>query len=1006
MTNIKPTLDKPITNQSKRFDKNFKNIMIQKGNNITEVDNVLNEKEQSLKKKIFSLPKMEALVFSDPKLMAKYDEMAENGAEKYGYHYNETIMNILFNDYVLNSSKYLQKYKQAIPKKKKRRDKSGINQMKKSGGIEVKDNEKNDKKTDIDENIEEKTEVVFLVNDNDPDNDDVFAYFPNINHDVRGEFKTSYSHIGQHSACHPDYADESRLATPEEYNDLKNELENQVGYNLEIITSNEPDVNETTTSGSVGGAGMGSGGYSTPYAWGGGNLTKDNKKSKGVVNKPIWKGGQFIQESNYLLESEGFENYYNEMNESESLETVIEKAKQLSRDEGVVQHVNKISDNVYKISDWYDDEITIKSFENGMELNENNRITEHHLNTRDDKIEFILSKTSYDEEKLRSFDDDKINKIYEIVEMKMGLNEKSESKSQQRFMGMVRGVQKGDIDNKDVSDRVNKVASDMKPNDVKDFASTKHDDLPEKVDENNDKYNVGEFYDNKGIYKGLVKGYHVFKKDDADKSGSKYHKEKTDNNTITEHHLNTREDKIEFIVKGMQILEPSDPIDGESEAYFRKLLNKLSDSTINDMYQNTENLLTDNGIDPLTIGGTSDEIQETDQSMIDNSQDTMAFKPEPLGNSTGGEMDMGMRTGGLNENNNTLLKKVDEELEIYNNFHNKMKKIMEDRKPSSLVNKERLGGENEKNFKSDMKHSGTKDIINVEKELQWKDQQKEVDKNPHKMSQDIEKESLKKTNGEALENVGNSTNKKGNEIPKRNLTDDEVDEVEKYRLGQQDIVYDNEPDEKFEDRMKKDMGDDLYKKRKDKLDYRAKAPMYNKDTQPVADSEVDKVQYNKYKAGYNNKTGFKMENENKEKPLILEGTFTGKYKNEWGKTKYVNFNVREVYKLDESKIDKSFIPLSLDALGNHYKNKLSESKNQLAENSEYDLFMKNYNLYVKDGNIFATDKKFHRGGAGLLNENENKELLKKEPINEQFNKIKHLMGYKPNDYVNSKKSKL
>lgn len=36
--------------------------------------------------------------------------------------------------------------------------------------------------------------------------------------------KTSYAHIGQHSACHVDYAAESREATPEEYRDLLAEL--------------------------------------------------------------------------------------------------------------------------------------------------------------------------------------------------------------------------------------------------------------------------------------------------------------------------------------------------------------------------------------------------------------------------------------------------------------------------------------------------------------------------------------------------------------------------------------------------------------------------------------------------------------------------------------------------------------------------------------------------------------------------------------------------------------
>ena len=139
MARIKPTLKDPMSPQSEKFEKDFKKTMVKTGlhnireSNLNEINSMLSEVEQSLKKKIFSLAKMEALVFSDPKLSAVYEEMSENGEEKYGYHYNETIMNMLFNDYVLNSPQYLQKYKQAIPKEKKRRDKRGINQLKKQG---------------------------------------------------------------------------------------------------------------------------------------------------------------------------------------------------------------------------------------------------------------------------------------------------------------------------------------------------------------------------------------------------------------------------------------------------------------------------------------------------------------------------------------------------------------------------------------------------------------------------------------------------------------------------------------------------------------------------------------------------------------------------------------------------------------------------------------------------------------------------------------------------------
>ena len=55
---------------------------------------------------------------------------------------------------------------------------------------------------------------------------------------------------------------------------------------------------------------------------------------------------------------------------------------------------------------------------------------------------------------------------------------RSVSKSQQRFMGMVK--QKGEGAS---SPEVAKVASSMKKKDVKDFASTKHKGLPDKKKE-------------------------------------------------------------------------------------------------------------------------------------------------------------------------------------------------------------------------------------------------------------------------------------------------------------------------------------------------------------------------------------------------------------------------------------------------------------------------------------------------------------------------------------------
>ena len=54
----------------------------------------------------------------------------------------------------------------------------------------------------------------------------------------------------------------------------------------------------------------------------------------------------------------------------------------------------------------------------------------------------------------------------------------SQSKSQQRFFGVVKAMQKGDIPKKG---RAGKVAKSMTKKDVDDFASTKHKGKPEKV---------------------------------------------------------------------------------------------------------------------------------------------------------------------------------------------------------------------------------------------------------------------------------------------------------------------------------------------------------------------------------------------------------------------------------------------------------------------------------------------------------------------------------------------
>lgn len=82
------------------------------------------------------------------------------------------------------------------------------------------------------ENVSSKTDVIFYI-DND---DQPLAYFPNDEADNKGN-KTCYSHIGQHSGCHPDYVKDLKKATQTEYKDLQAELVGQGYDNLNVLNN-------------------------------------------------------------------------------------------------------------------------------------------------------------------------------------------------------------------------------------------------------------------------------------------------------------------------------------------------------------------------------------------------------------------------------------------------------------------------------------------------------------------------------------------------------------------------------------------------------------------------------------------------------------------------------------------------------------------------------------------------------------------------------------------------
>lgn len=743
---LKPTNNVPVGDISKKYTSDFNAEMNANGVNLQETDSLLTEKEQSLKKKIFSLAKMEALVFSDPKLTSVYDGMSENGEEKYGYHYNETIMNMIFNDYVLNSPKYLQKYKMAIPKKKKRRDKSGINQLKKSSEIE--------------------------------------------------------------------------------------------------LTRTEPEfTSETTGSGS-------SGAYSTPYAWGNGDLIKG--KQSPITRKPIWNGGNIIQES-YLVSPTKFAEIYQQLNEDV--------------DDFITDNTNAFNNS--QIKNW---------------------------SNNDKKIE------------LNTIESGKMDENDDFMKIKGEIGNSPEGAD-------FRCDDKGNMQLFYYSDN----------NNAKQWALNA-----------SKKYNIPAF--------------------DTKKIGSKSINEDIDNRENLEIFLSFNNDSI----------------------YWDWINEEISDSEAIQMIRELNGISYDPNVNYRDKYMKNDDMNETEQSMVSDMQSgTMALKPQPAGTVSNGGVPTGVNDApSMNEMDTLNL--FENELKTIIEYNKALMKMNEERKQSSLVLKDRIGNENKSNFKKDLNHSGTKDTINIEKELMWGDQQETVT-DPYKLGEDIENKSTNK--GKSFENVGDSTNDNNKEIPKRNLTKSEQDEVDMYRLNVGDYVYDNKPSQRFEDRMKQDMGEDLYKKRQEKLEFRANAPMYNKEPQPVETTSNKKIEYNKEKTGWNDRNG------------INEAMITGKYFNALGQSKIIDFKLNEVKDINTSTTRQTGLyKVDLNGLGNSYYSKSVDNK--VIVNEDVVKVLNNYEFYTNGKNVF-------RMSCSKKNINENVDKSVNYQNNDDLNKMKHLLKYEPKEYINT-----
>lgn len=906
----------------KDLEKKYSNALYAKGvNPLTEVDKNLKDDAFSQKKKIWDLAKMEGLVKNDPKLSSIYEKMSTQGREKYGYHYNETIMNILFNEYVMNSPKYLTKYRNAVPVEKRRSRKKDSD----SGyDIELK---KNIDKVVMDKTNKKNTE---MTEDKDPCWKGYKQYgmktkdgkeVPNCvkEEDEMDETTTSAS-SGQYSA--------------------------KAGYDKSHNVYEEDEINEHHLEAKEDKI----------------SFIQKHKPQEYTIDKLEAMSDEEVDNKYRSIEKElGLDAYQNESDDNVN-------TKRNNKINYIMHYFDDLSDYFYEVGD-YDDVIAHLEDLDDQQLDRAYKNVKIELSTLDETTTstssgqystphaFASTKSKprhstspiYDGGEMVKenylIDPSRFEMIFESIDGYMNnMNEESEDEMKDSILNyMIK-------DNPSDRNEIEKWVDTLEPESIKTIYTELGSNLNEDI---------------KGI-KTLIN-----KRKENKKAKNEGIEDIMDSqSSMTKDTEQSMGDDMQNLGGGSMIGEdghcradevPVEGVPAGEKGSCRKKTTKVDDKKSKNMEDNKEKT------DDKEKLGKDDEGKQKENSNDPNKYNLEYRKKR--------QQDKEKR---LKQHNKQEKKKedvVEENLNFMENYDKYMKSLDEERKSTSMLNLDKIKKQTADLTNKELMKNLDNTMHDIDMGETHVDQQEEIG-DAQKMSADIEKEKMKDHDFESFENVGNSTNKNNKEIPKRNATTDEEEEIALERgLGMSDIVYDNKPDERFEERMKDDMGDDLYDLRQKKLDHRAKAPMYNKDTMPTEDGD-DKKQYNKYK-----------------KENMGESVVTGKYKNERGQNKFVDFMISECESVDE--VNNELVPLNLDGMGNRYTQNVHESSMR----EDMDVF----NFYLNQ----MTNKVVKKQSTGkvMMNESEEKKNNANSINEEAMNKMKYLWNYEGKSFVDTKETK-
>jgi hypothetical protein len=222
-------------------------------------------------------------------------------------------------------------------------------------------------------------------------------------------------------------------------------------------------------------------------------------------------------------------------------------------------------------------------------------------------------------------------------------------------------------------------------------------------------------------------------------------------------------------------------------------------------------------------------------------------------------------------------------------FEQFVENLEEEKRHSALILKDRLGKENEKNFKKDL--SLNKQISDAVKNA--KDNTKAE---KPKSLQDLEDEQLKEKEFKPV---------------KYEVTDEATEAYRMKRKGMEDLKYDVEPSETFKKRAKSHMGEELYEKGQERIEKQKGQPLYNKDVQPTQDEKEYKKKF--------------------EESIKV----SGKYIDALNRSKFIDFRLDEsVY---NENIGNTLIQLNMSGVGNSYNNKveLNDSIKNILDKTEF-----------------------------------------------------------------------